>query len=274
MFLYVYAFALVLILIISSTVHTLVISKYLRKQSSSCHPTQLYDITPPTDVLITEPVDGRNNAAYNDYIDGTDKIVDGLKFFRQYALKGLELFQNNDLDGAIESLITAKSYNTSQPLMQLGIFLYISGNYYDASIQLLSDIKLIEKSKIIKASDLRLWLSACYNKLGKEHEAYTALDHTYLSYIPETKYFMNCTLKFFAKEMSIEDILDLLGNLDDKDFGGIRFFTNFYLGLYYDSIGDVEMAQSLLSLSANSDKYPVKDVWYHLPRILCKKRGY
>lgn len=70
---------------------------------------------------------------------------------------------------------------------------------------------------------------------------------------------------------------------------GAIFYGNFYLGLYFDSIGthafsvtlyaytvtgDSGLAQAFLRFPFESARYPPSDMWYHLPRALFRMRGW
>lgn len=214
---------------------------------------------------------------YNDHFNDKDldRVGTGLKQYREYAKSGLnKIINDNDIEGAIADFKIALSKNSSQPLQQLGILYYCIGRYQEAEQQLLSDITIMEQSKLFKASDLRLWRSAALNKLNKTREAYLALDHTYLSGIPESRPIMNMTLNFFAQKHSLEYVMDIVNNMNQQDFSGVRFFTNFYIGLYYDSVNNEELATAFLSIIQQSNKFPPKDMWYHVPRILYQHRGY
>ena len=116
----------------------------------------------------------------------------------------------------------AKSWNYSQPLVQRGIVLYIVENYEEAVKQLRQDINILESSKVFKASDLRLWLSACYNKLGMADEALKALDldnsESHLVY--EERYLLNNTLYFYAGQRELSSIMDITEREGKQDFSG------------------------------------------------------
>jgi len=217
----------------------------------------------------------KSEETYNDHFENEfDVLADGMRYFREYARRGLQRFQERDLDGAIKDMQRAAKANSTQPLSQLGIFLYCAGNYAQAELQLASDIEKIEAAKMFKATDLRLWRCASLNKLEKFSEAKMALDNSILTTTGLVEYrpLMNTTLNFFAGESPVEDLLDMIGTADEKDFSGNNFFGNFFLGLYYDSVGDMDMARVFLSLSKNSNRYPEKDMWYHLPRVLYEQR--
>jgi 5-hydroxyisourate hydrolase-like protein (transthyretin family) len=85
---------------------------------------------------------------------------------------------------------------------------------------------------------------------------------------------MNTTLHFFAGSVQLDEVMDIVGNVDERDMYGFGFFGNFYLGLYYDSIGEREMAKTFLQFSQSSKRYPEKDMWYHIPRVLYTARGF
>ena len=223
------------------------------------------------------------SAKYNPnvYDDASDSehystAQEGLRYFREYAKRGMDRFMQNDLDGSILDFDRAMKSNSSQPLIQRGIALYCAGQYQNASQQLLKDIAILEGSKLFKASDLRIWLSATYNKLGQNENAVKALDHTSLTTtgLIEQRYVINCTMEFYAGEKTIEDMLSIIDDADERDVFGLRFFGNFYLGLYYDSVGDYDLAKTFMSFTRQSNRYPDKDMWYHLPRVLFSVRGW
>lgn len=62
------------------------------------------------------------------------------------------------------------------------------------------------------------------------------------SALVEERFLLNSTLSFFAGQKTTEDMLELIGASDERDVMGARFFGNFYLGLYYDSIGSLTIA--------------------------------
>ena len=64
-----------------------------------------------------------------------------------------------------------------------------------------------------------------------------------------------------------------IGKPDQEDFEGNSFYGNFYLGLYFDSIGNDYFANTFLSIPAQSRKYSDSDMWFHVPKMLCKERG-
>jgi tetratricopeptide (TPR) repeat protein len=203
-------------------------------------------------------------------------VEEGLRYFREYAKRGLKRFRDRNIEGCLADFDRAANANSSQPLVQRGIALYCAGRYEDASLQLEKDIAMIEGSKAFKASDLRIWNSASLNKLGRKEDAIRALDHTYLTTtgLVEKRFIINCTMSFYANEMPLDDMMEVIGSTDERDVFGFRFFGNFYLGLYYDSIGEPDLARVFLSFPRDSTRYPDKDMWYHLPRFLYTLRGW
>jgi hypothetical protein len=199
------------------------------------------------------------------------------KLFLEHARRGLDQFKSRDLKSSISSLQRAREVNSTQPLGQLGIFLYIDEQYESAASQLSSDAKKVEEGKQYKATDYRIWWSACLRKQGKLRDAIDCLDLNNVA-VPdfiEERLLMNYTLSFFAEKKNLDEMMLFIGNADEKDFTGRNFFGNFYLGLYYDSIGNTDLAQLFLSLPARSRKFNPNDMWYHLPRVYFEKRfGY
>lgn len=221
-------------------------------------------------------------AKYNPNIYDDDDEVDfsnmeqGLRYFREYAKRGMKRFRERDIVGSLADFDRASMANSSQPLVQRGIALYCAGHYLNASLQLERDIEILEGSKTFKASDLRIWRSASLNKLGRKEEAIKALDHSYLatSGLMEQRFIINSTLSFYAGETSLEDMMGIIGDTDERDVFGFRFFGNFYLGLYYDSVDEPDLARVFLEFPKESNRYPDRDMWYHLPRFLYTLRGW
>jgi len=219
-----------------------------------------------------------NRNVYDD--DGVGEAyagaLEGLRYFREYARRGMERFMKGDLAGCLADFDRAVASNSSQPLIQRGIALYIAGHYQNASLQLAKDVEALESSKLFKASDVRIWLSAAYNKLGLRDKAVRAVDNTYLTNtgLVEQRYIINATLDFYAGAKPLEDMLSIIDAVDDKDVFGIRFFGNFYLGLYFDSVGEHDLAKTFLAFTRESKRYPDRDMWYHVPRMLHTTRGW
>jgi hypothetical protein len=212
---------------------------------------------------------------YEDHMDrGFLDLDESIKYFREYAKRGLKRFLEGNIEGCLLDMDRAIKYNTTQPLQQRGIILYCVGNYSEAAIQLKLDIKKIEATQLLKASELRLWHSACLYKLDRVNEAKEALDidNTLNLPVKTQSYLINTTLSFFFGSTPIEDMLEFIGNSDKEDNDQFRFFGNFYIGLYYDSIGDKSFSQMFLSLSKQSNRYPKRDMWYQVPRILYLNR--
>jgi tetratricopeptide (TPR) repeat protein len=218
-----------------------------------------------------------NPNVYDD--DGEEdfsSVETGLRYFREYAKRGMKRFRDRDIEGSLADFDRAVSSNSSQPLIQRGIALYCAGQYQNASEQLERDIAILEGSKTFKASDLRIWLSASLNKQNRKEDAIAALDHSYLSTsgLVEQRFIINSTLSFFAGEMPLDDMMTIIGDTDERDVFGFRFFGNFYLGLYYDSVNEEDLARVFLSYPKESTRYPDRDMWYHVPRYLYTLRGW
>ena len=201
---------------------------------------------------------------------------EGLRYFREYARRGLDRFMQGDLAGCLADFDRAAAANATQPLIQRGIALYIAGHYLNASLQLTKDVELLENTKLFKASDVRIWLSAAYNKLGMREHAVRAVDHTDLTStgLVEQRYIINSTLAFYAGDKPLEEMLAIVDEADAKDVFGVRFFGNFYLGLYFDSVGEEDLARTFLAFTRGSKRYPDRDMWYHVPRMLHTTRGW
>lgn len=229
---------------------------------------------------ITDPLVNKKSSGDEIYDDGPDNkageenLPVNMASFKEFAKSGLNKFKHGNLQGAIDDLLSARESAGRQPLSQLGIFLYCNGQYEEAASQLARDIENIENAKLGKASELRLWRSASLFKLGREEEAVRVLDHEDRQQpeLKETKYGMKCCLNFFARETTLEDMLDLINKMDGSEFSGMKFFCNFYVGLYHDSIGDTDTSRAFLTISRDANRYPDRDLWHHLPRVLYAQR--
>lgn len=186
-----------------------------------------------------------------------------LRDFREHAGRGIQLFKTGNLIEAINSFEFASVANSSQPLAQLGICYYCNKQFDKAATQLAKDVKKIEASKQFKASDLRLWLSASLNQLSKNDDAYYALDLNNVNVpgIIEERLLMNYTLNFYGQKFAIEDMLEFIGLADERDFEGRRFYGNFYLGLYFDSMKNADLSEAFLQFPSTSRKYHHNDMW-------------
>ncbi len=220
--------------------------------------------------------------------DYKDTIVRGTEgnnatFFKEYAQRGLKAFrETNDLQETLKFFDMAKDRNSEkrpQPFSQRGVVLYIANRFEEAELQLRQDIALIEEAKLFKASDLRLWRSACLYKLKRKEEAIDCLDvdNQDPSGLVEDKFIMIQLLNFYAGKKTLEEMVESIGSVeitDNKDLTKTSFYGNFYLGLYFDANGDEYFAPTFMSMCATSAKYPASDMWYHLPRVFMKERGW
>lgn len=186
-----------------------------------------------------------------------------LRDFREHANRGIQLFKTGNMIDAINSFELAVLSNSSQPLAQLGICYYCNKQFDKAASQLTKDIKKIEATKQFKASDLRLWLSASLNRLSKTDDAFYALDLNNVNVpgVMEQRLLMNYTLNFYGQKFPIEDMLEFIGLADERDFEGRRFYGNFYLGLYFDSVQNIELSEAFLQFPSTSRKYSENDMW-------------
>jgi hypothetical protein len=208
--------------------------------------------------------------------DNMAGVGDGLRKFRHHTQQGIKRLQVRDLEGALSEFDLARSSNTSQPLVQRGITLYLLGRFEEAAAQLTKDVERMESSKTYKASDIRLWLSACWNHLGSTKKAKTALELNAYSAegtLLESRHLMTNLLLFFGQEKTLEEMLDVIGTTerDANDVQGTIFYGNFFLGLYFESIGEMDMAKAFLDIPCGSDRYDKQDLWHHVPFMLARR---
>lgn len=196
--------------------------------------------------------------------------------FRTNAKRGLQRFMSGDLVGAMEDLDAAATSNSTQPLQQRGIILYCVGEYEKAAAQLKDDIFKLEKMKFDKATELRIWHYASLNKLNRTAEAIEALDPENM--VPITvegrSRLLNETIALYSGKKEVDTLLSMVGETDrEKDPSGLFFFGNLYLGLYFDSRHEPDMAQVFLShVRSSSIKKSARDMWHHLPKVLYDQR--
>ena len=60
-----------------------------------------------------------------------------------------------------------RTLTSSQPLQQRGILLYCMGRHEAAAAQLAGDVLKLEKMRVCKAAELRLWHCAALRQLGR-----------------------------------------------------------------------------------------------------------
>jgi tetratricopeptide (TPR) repeat protein len=200
------------------------------------------------------------------------KNKESLRQYRQYAKAGLEYIMRHDLVAALNQFNKAINANASQPLLQRGMTCYLLGDYNEAVNQFEKDLKILENVnlKLYKATDMRLWLSAAYNKLDKREEAIRALDLKNHD-LQEERYLFRKIMEFYAGDIEIDAVLTIVGNAAVADPVGTLFYGNFYLGLYFDSMNQKEMVGAFLDIPVTSNKFPKYDLWFHIPRLLLEK---
>ena len=211
-------------------------------------------------------------ATFEDVVEATTNFNDNT--FRTFVREGIQKLLDGDVVGSVTAWDNAARCNSTQPLQQRGIVLYCIGRFDCAEQQLKEDIRKFEMMKISKASELRLWRSAALNKLGRFEEAKRALDVNNLAgiSIATQSKFVNATLSFFNGEITVEDMISFTGNPSEKDLSGNYFYGNFFIGLYFDSIGEPSFAEVFLAIPNESTRYSQKDMWYHIPRLLVSNR--
>lgn len=163
-----------------------------------------------------------------------DGIDDSLSKFYASAKAGIQALVQHDLPGAVGHFDVAAQQNSSQPLVQRGIALYLLGRYEEAARQLQKDIARLEHKKLYRAADMRLWLSASLNRLGRTDEARKCLGLGDVaddgSRVVESRFLLQIVLAFYAGDVDLTDILAVIGRVDEADFTGTIFYGNFYLG--------------------------------------------
>ena len=161
-------------------------------------------------------------------------LDDTLGKFYSSAQAGVASLLRHDLPGALAHFDAAALQNSSQPLVQRGISLYLMGRYEEAAEQLQRDVDKLERRKLFRAADMRLWLCAALNRLGREKEALAALGlRQYAAdgtLVVEPRFLLRNVLSFFGGEIDLSSILAIIGRVDESDATGTIYYGNFYLG--------------------------------------------
>lgn len=205
--------------------------------------------------------------------DGQDILKpitqDGLREFRAHASAGMQFMMDGDLNQALDCFDDAKNANTTQLLIQRGMTQFLLGNYEEAASQFKQDVDYMENKnlKLFKATDARLWWSASLRALDREVEAKDALD-VYNDELEETRYLMQVLLRYYHGDAPLEELMQVIGDADDRDVLGNNYYGNFYLALYLTATGEKDMAKAFLDLVCDSGNLDDKDLWRHLPSLL------
>lgn len=75
--------------------------------------------------------------------------------------------------------------------------------------------------------------------------------------------------------MKVLEILQMIRSRMEKDEDcdkNLKFFGYFYLGLYFDALGEVELAGLFLSRARDNRSTVVKDAWYTISDWLLLKQ--
>ena len=194
---------------------------------------------------------------------------EGLREFRANAGAGVQGMIDGDLNKALDSFDAAKNANGTQLLLQRGMTLFLLEEYENAASQFAEDVNLMENKnlKLFKATDARLWWSASLRALNREAEAKDALD-IYNDELEESRYLMQVLLRYYHGDVPLEELMQVVGDTDDRDVLGNSYYGNFYLALYLTATGEKDMAKAFLDLVCDSGNLDDKDLWRHLPSLL------
>lgn len=211
------------------------------------------------------------------FMNARKDLPPSLKSFQQHAYDGIACVLEGRIHDAFSAFNLAATFNSSQPLPQRGILAYCTGDFQAAIEQLSRDVFALEKPRMVKATDLRLWLAAAHQHLGNTEGMRAAIDPENNLRLPISTQsrMMNLTSEFFLGEVPLEDLLMYIvesSSHDDSDFMGHNFYGNLYIGLFYDSKKELDLAQAFLAFPASSRRYGPRDMWHHIPRVLYRYR--
>jgi tetratricopeptide (TPR) repeat protein len=155
-----------------------------------------------------------------DVDDDAALLEENLRYYNEYMKRGLKRIQERNIQGALKDFTRAIKYSSEQPAIQLGVLRYCLGDYEGAVLQLKNDITILEKKKICKASELRLFCSASYNKMNQREQAIEILDNSGFAELKESRRFMKMFLDFYSEELPLNEILTDMTQTDEKDSTG------------------------------------------------------
>lgn len=194
------------------------------------------------------------------------------------------MFMEGDLGGSIQMYDKAIFANATQPMMQRSVALYIAGDYQGAAAQLKLDIHRLEKMKLRKATDMRLWRSAALYQIGLPAEAKAALsldENAHADAPTEDRPLWKALLELYAasgNEGKLRHVMEWVDSAAETPAVKVQtssiFYGNFYLGLLFDALGDFSLAEAFLAIPRSSQKFPESDMWYHIPRMLSNSRSF
>ena len=141
----------------------------------------------------------------------------------------MQFMMDGDLNQALVCFDDAKNANTTQLLIQRGMTQFLLGNYEEAASQFKQDVDYMENKnlKLFKATDARLWWSA-FACPRREVEA--KMRWTYNDELEETRYLMQVLLRYYHGDAPLEELMQVIGDADDRDGGNNTMGT--YLALY------------------------------------------
>ena len=204
------------------------------------------------------------------------KLECGMISFRSYAKHGMQKFREGNLKSALDCMNRAALASSSQPLQERAIMLYCAGQFEEAAAQFCADVDKLERMKVYKATEMRLWHASSLNKLGRYDEAIVALDADCRTNISSVAMQMNSTIEFFAGRIPVEQMLGIIGAAEENQqwIRRIQFMGNFYIGLYFDLKNETALAQAFFKHSPAKVLTVVNWIGGIKYRAFCIKSGF
>jgi tetratricopeptide (TPR) repeat protein len=178
-----------------------------------------------------------------------------------YVRRGMIKFQLAKIDESIQDFDTAEKLDArlTPYLWQRGLSYYYAERFAEGTQQF--EIDLTVNGHDVEET---VWRYLCMARLIGADAAYNSL----LIVSNDPRPVMRCVYDLFARNCTPDDVLNV-GQLE-----GIRgkFYSHLYLGLYYESEGNLNLAQEYIVKAA--DKYKIDDYMWYLAQVHKKLRGW
>jgi lipoprotein NlpI len=163
---------------------------------------------------------------------------------RHFVLQGMQRFRQGDIDGSIELFDRAESLDSSlRPfLWQRGISYYYADQFQKGSDQFRYDVRVnpLDVEEIV-------WDIACLSRLNQND-----LSSSKMMSLPKGKTdrrrIMGTVYALFRGEAT-ERELAVAGQTGSR---GDEFYSLFYLGLYTESLGEIDKAEKYMRAAVNT----------------------
>ncbi|MBD2294333.1 hypothetical protein H6G06_12760 [Anabaena sphaerica FACHB-251] len=178
-----------------------------------------------------------------------------------YIRRGMVYFQLAKIEESIQDFDTAEKLDSrlTPYLWQRGLSYYYAARFAEGAKQFEIDLT-------VNAQDVEetVWRYLCTARLSGVTEARNSL----LPVKNDPRKIMRSVYDLFAGNCTTDDVLNV-GKL-----GGLKgnFYNHLYLGLYFESEGNLELAQEYIVKAA--DNYKIDDYMWYLAVVHKQVRGW